>query len=342
MENEKSTAQNDVQQNKKVMLSAIKPTGNPTLGNYIGALKYWPEYADEYDCIYSVADLHAITVSIEPKELRENTKRMYAILIALGIDPEKSILFLQSFVPAHAELNWLLNCYTLFGEARRMTQFKEKSQKAPENVNVGLFDYPVLMAADILLYQTDLVPVGHDQLQHIEICRNIAERFNNRYSETFKLPVGVTPKTGARVYALDNPTAKMGKSDGDSAGSVFILDEPDAIMRKFKRAVTDCDTEIKAKADKPGITNLLTIYAALNNCTVAAAEKAFAGKSYAEFKTSVGECVVETLRPVREKYNLLRKDDGALIELMKAGSEKAARIAYKTLSKVYRKIGFVR
>ncbi len=327
---------------RKRVFSAIKPTGNPTLGNYLGAMQYWGGMSDEYDCLYAVADLHAITVAIEPKELRENTKRLFALLIAIGIDPEKNILFLQSHVRAHAELCWLLNNYTMFGEARRMTQFKEKSEKAPENINVGLFDYPVLMAADILLYQADIVPVGDDQLQHVELCRNIAQRFNGRYSPTFTVPEGRTPKSGARIYSLTDPTAKMGKSDGDAGGSVFILDAPEVIMKKFKRAVTDSDTRIVAAEDKPGITNLLTIYAALCGTDVGEAEREFSSCDYATFKTRVGEAAVEKLRPIREMYEKLRRDDAGLVELMRSGAEKAERIAVRTLEKVYKKIGFVR
>jgi len=327
---------------RKRVFSAIKPTGNPTLGNYIGAMRQWPAMSDEFDCIYAVADLHAITVAIEPKELRENTKRMFALLIALGIEPEKNLLFVQSHVTAHAELCWLLNNYTMFGEGRRMTQFKEKSQKAPENVNVGLFDYPVLMAADILLYQTDIVPVGEDQLQHVELCRTIANRFNNRYSPTFAVPEGRVPKVGKRIYSLSDPTAKMGKSDGNADGSVFILDRPEDIMRKFKRAVTDCDNKIVAAKDKAGITNLLSIYASVQNTSVRDAEKEFENSDYASFKKRVGEAVVETLRPIREKYDSLRRDDNALVELMRSGAENARRVAVRTLEKVYKKIGFVR
>ncbi len=330
------------EEKKKRVFSAIKPTGNPTLGNYLGAMQYWGGMYEDYDCLFAVADLHAITVAIDPKELRENSKRLFALLIAVGIDPEKNILFMQSHVPAHAELCWLLNNYTMFGEARRMTQFKEKSEKAPENVNVGLFDYPVLMAADILLYRSDIVPVGDDQVQHVELCRDIADRFNNRYSPTFVLPEARTPKSGARVYSLTDPTAKMGKSDGNTDGSVFILDPPDVIMKKFKRAVTDSDTRVYASADKPGITNLLNIYAATIGTTVEKAEEEFASSDYASFKTRVGEAVVERLRPVRKEYDKLRRDDGALADLMKLGAEKAARIAQRTLDKVYKKIGFVR
>lgn len=327
---------------RKRVFSAIKPTGNPTIGNYLGPMQHWGKMSDEYDCLFSVADLHAITVAIEPKELRENTKRLFALLIAMGVDPQKNILFLQSHVTAHAELSWLLNNYTMFGEASRMTQFKDKSKKAPDNINVGLFDYPVLMAADILLYQADIVPVGDDQMQHVELCRTIANRFNNRYSPTFTVPEGRVPKAGARIYSLSDPAAKMGKSEGAGDGSVFVLDKPEDIMRKFKRAVTDCDTCIRACKDKPGITNLLTIYAASENITVEQAEKEFAGSDYATLKTRVGESVVERLRPVREKYLELRRDDNALMEIMRSGAAAARAIASRTLEKVYKKIGFVR
>ncbi len=330
------------QERKKRVFSAIKPTGNPTLGNYLGAMRRWGTMCDDYDCLFAVADLHAITVAIEPKDLRENTKRLFALLLAVGIDPERNIVFVQSHVKAHAELCWLLNNYTMFGEARRMTQFKEKSEKAPENVNVGLFDYPVLMAADILLYQADIVPVGDDQMQHVELCRNIAQRFNGRYTPTFALPEGKTPTEGARIYSLTDPMSKMGKSDGNTDGSVFILDKPEDIMRKFKRAVTDSDTHVIASPDKPGITNLLTIYAAVCGISEAQAQAEFSDSDYAAFKLRVGEAVVEALRPVREKYEALRRDDNALLELMRSGADKAARVAARTLDKVYKKIGFVR
>lgn len=333
---------NQQTEKRKRCFSAIKPTGNPTLGNYLGAMKYWGGMHNDYDCLFAVADLHAITVAITPKDLRENCKRLFALLAAVGVDPQENILFMQSHVTAHAELSWLLNNYTMFGEASRMTQFKDKSKKAPDNVNVGLFDYPVLMAADILLYQADIVPVGEDQLQHVELCRTIANRFNNRYSPTFTVPEGKIPTFGARIHSLSDPTAKMGKSEGDPDGAVLILDKPEDIMRKFKRAVTDCDSKIKAAEDKPGITNLLTIYAALNDITITAAENEFENSDYANFKKRVGESAVEKLKPIREKYEALRRDDGALTELMKVGAEKAARLAYRTLEKVYKKIGFVR
>ena len=325
----------------KVVFSALKPTGDMTIGNYIGALKNMVEMANQYDCYYAVADLHSLTVDNLPADLRRRTYDFMAMFLAIGLDPEKCTLFTQSHVPAHAELAWVLNCHTQFGEARRMTQFKEKSEKAPENVNVGLFAYPTLMAADILLYQAELVPVGKDQMQHLELARNIAERFNYKYSPTFVVPDGIVPKSGAKIYSLLDPTAKMGKTDDNVNGTVFLLDDPDTVMRKFKRAVTDSDNTIKFSAEKPGISNLLTIYSTFGGVTVEQAENEFAGSDYATFKTRVGEAVVEYFRPIRETYSKLIADKGYLDEVMKTGANKAARVAYKTLAKVYRKIGLV-
>ncbi len=326
---------------RKVVFSALKPTGDLTIGNYIGALKNMVEMSKEYDCYYAVADLHSLTVDNVPADLRKRTYDFMAFFIAIGLDPEKSTLFVQSHVPAHSELAWTLNCYTQYGEAKRMTQFKDKSQKAPENVNVGLFAYPTLMAADILLYQADLVPIGKDQKQHLELARTIAERFNNKYSPTFVVPDGIFPKTGAKIYSLLDPTAKMGKTDDNANGTVFLLDDPDTVMRKFKRAVTDSDTTVKFSADKPGISNLLTIYSTFGGVSIAEAEKQFEGVDYATFKTRVGESVVEYFRPIRKTYSELIADKGYLESIMKAGAEKASRTAYKTIAKVYRKIGLV-
>ena len=325
----------------KVVFSALKPTGDMTIGNYIGALKNMVEMANQYDCYYAVADLHSLTVDNLPADLRRRTYDFMALFLAIGLDPEKCTLFTQSHVPAHAELAWVLNCHTQFGEARRMTQFKEKSEKAPENVNVGLFAYPTLMAADILLYQAELVPVGKDQMQHLELARNIAERFNYKYSPTFVVPDGIVPKSGAKIYSLLDPTAKMGKTDDNVNGTVFLLDDPDTVMRKFKRAVTDSDSVVKFSEEKPGISNLLTIYSTFGGVTIEQAEKEFAGADYATFKTRVGEAVVEYFRPIRQTYNRLIADKGYLDEVMKMGANKAARVAYKTLAKVYRKIGLV-
>lgn len=329
-------------ENQKTVLTGLQPTGVLTIGNYIGAIRNMLEYQKEHKCFYFVADLHSLTVDIEPATLRKNTLDVYALLIAFGIDPAKSTLFIQSHVPAHAELAWVLNCNAQFGEARRMTQFKDKSQKAPQNVNVGLFAYPMLMAADILLYQADYVPVGKDQNQHLEIARTIAERFNGRYSPTFKVPEGINPKFGAKVSSLADPAAKMSKSDDNKNGSIFLLDPKDEIMRKFKRAVTDSGSEIIYDVtNKPGISNLLTIYSSLSGKSIKDTEKEFAGKNYAQFKEAVGEAVCAFLAPVQSEYNRLVKDKEYLATLMKNGAEEAARVAYKTLSKVYRKVGLI-
>ena len=326
---------------RKVVYSALKPTGDLQLGNYIGALKNMVKLQDEYDCIYTVADMHSITVDNVPADLRKRTYDFMALFLAIGLDPEKSILFVQSHVPEHAELAWVLNCYTQFGEASRMTQFKEKSVKNPENVNLGLFAYPTLMAADILLYQTDFVPIGKDQKQHLELARDVAQRFNSKYSPTFVVPEGIFAKQGAKIYNLLDPTAKMGKTDDNANGVVFLLDDEDTIMRKFKRAVTDCDTDIRYDESKPGISNLITIYSTFTNTPIEKVEQEFAGSSYADFKTKVGEAVVEYLRPIQQRHHELVADKAYLESVMKSGAEKASRIAGKTLAKVYRKVGFV-
>ena len=328
-------------QPRKIVYSALKPTGDLQLGNYIGALKNMVKMQEDYDCIYMVADMHSLTVDNLPADLRRRTYDFMALFLAIGLDPEKSILAVQSQVPQHAELAWVLNCYTQFGEASRMTQFKEKSAKAPENVNVGLFSYPTLMAADILLYQTDFVPIGKDQKQHLELARDIAGRFNTKYSPTFKIPEGIFPKQGAKIYNLLDPTVKMGKTDDNENGVVFLLDDPDTIMRKFKRAVTDCDTDIRFDESKPGISNLITIYSVFTGTSIEQVEKEFAGSSYADFKLKVGEAVVEYLRPIQEKHHELIADKKYLEEVMRSGAEKASRLANRTLSKVYRKVGLV-
>ena len=329
-------------QDNKTVFSAIKPTGELTLGNYIGALTNWLELQKQYQCYYAVADLHAITIDIVPAELRGRSLDLFAMFIALGLDPQKSVLFVQSHVPAHAELTWVLNCFTQFGEARRMTQFKDKSQKHPENINVGLFDYPVLQAADILLYGAHYVPIGKDQQQHIELARVVAERFNNRYSPTFTVPEGIFPKYGAKVFSLSDPSVKMGKSEEDPNGCVFLTDDPDTVRRKFRRAVTDSETAVKYDpAKKPGVSNLLTIYASMAGLSVKAAEAEFAGKNYVDLKEKTAEAVIETLRPKIDAFKKLRADKTYLAALMKSGAEKAAGMARKTLSKVYRKVGFV-
>lgn len=327
---------------QKTVFSAIQPTGVPTIGNYIGALRNWAVMQDEYRCIYSVADLHSVTVSIVPATLRKNTYDMLALLLAVGIDPDKSILFVQSHVPAHAELTWLLNCNTQFGEARRMTQFKDKSSRHPDNVNVGLFDYPVLMAADILLYSADCVPVGKDQMQHLELARTVAERFNNKYSPTFAVPEGILPASGGKIGSLADPTAKMSKSDDNENAYILMTDDPDAVRRKLKRAVTDSGAEIRLGPDKPGVTNLLTIYAAFAGITPERAADECAGMSYADFKMRVADAVIAGLGPVQARYADYQKDKAYLESVMRAGAEKAAAAARRTLEKVYRKMGFVR
>jgi len=328
-------------QNKKKVLSCIQPSGMLTLGNYLGALKNWVSMQDEFDCTFAVADLHAITVRQEPAKLRSQIYSTYALLLALGIDPEKHTLFIQSHVAEHTALSWLLSCNTQFGEMSRMTQFKDKSQKHPENVNVGLFSYPVLMAADILLYKPDLVPVGHDQKQHLEIARDIAIRFNNKYGDVFTIPEPYIPKIGARVMSLQDPTKKMSKSDENPNAWVAILDDKDTVIRKFKRAVTDSDTCVKMSEDKPGISNLITIYSAVTGKTADEVEKEFAGKGYGDFKLAVGETVADTLAPVKAEYDRIITDKKALEALYREGAKKAEYVARKTYFKAMKKVGFV-
>lgn len=326
---------------KKRVLSCIQPSGLLTLGNYLGALKNWAAMQEEFDCTFAVADLHAITVRQEPAKLRSQIYSTYAILLALGIDPEKNTVFIQSQVPEHTALSWLLSCYTQFGEMSRMTQFKDKSQKHPDNINIGLFSYPVLMAADILLYQSDLVPVGADQKQHLEIARDIAIRFNNIYGDVFTVPDAYIPKAGARVKSLQDPLKKMSKSDDNANAWVAILDSKDDIIRKFKRAVTDSDNEIRMSEDKPGISNLITIYSAVTGKTTDEVEKEFSGRGYGEFKLAVGEAVADTLAPIKQKHDEIIKDKKMLEQLYRQGAEKAERVARKTYFKAMKKVGFV-
>lgn len=326
---------------KKKVLSCIQPSGLLTLGNYLGALKNWLNMQEEFDCTFAVADLHAITVRQEPAKLRQQIYSTYALMLALGLDPEKSTLFIQSHVAAHSQLAWLLSCYTQFGEMSRMTQFKDKSAKHADNVNVGLFSYPVLMAADILLYKPDFVPVGADQKQHLEIARDIAERFNGIYGDVFTVPDPYIPKIGARVMSLQDPTKKMSKSDENLNSWVAILDTPDDIMRKFKRAVTDSEARVCLGEEKLGINNLIGIYSAVTGKTAEQITAEFDGKGYGDFKLAVGEAVVEELRPIRERYEAIIKDKAALEALYKAGAEKAEYTARRTLSKAMKKVGFV-
>lgn len=327
---------------KKVMLSGIQPSGDLHLGNYLGAVKNWAALADEFDCYYFMADLHSITVRQNPAELRRRSVAQLAQYIACGLDPEKNTLFIQSHVHEHAELGWILNCYTMFGELSRMTQFKDKCAKNADNINGGLFTYPSLMAADILLYQADYVPVGEDQKQHCELTRDIAARFNNLYGDTFKVPEPYIPKVGARIMGLSNPSAKMSKSDPQ--GCVFLLDKPEEIARKFKRAVTDSDTENcvrYAPQEKPGVANLMSIYSSVAGKSFQEIEKEFEGKGYGAFKSAVGEAVIETLRPVREEAERMIADKAYLQQVYTEGAQKASYIARKTLRKVYKRVGFV-
>ena len=329
---------------KKVMLSGIKPTGDLTLGSYLGAIKNWAERAEQYDCYYFMADLHALTTRNSPADLRRRTLEQLAQYVACGLDPQKNTLFLQSHVPAHAELGWVLNCYTMFGELSRMTQFKDKSAKNADNINGGLFTYPALMAADILLYQPDYVPVGDDQKQHVELTRDVAQRFNNLYGETFRVPEPWIPKVGARIMDLLEPTSKMSKSDEIGNGRVCLMDKPDDIMRKFKRAVTDSETGRCVYFDpekKPGVANLMQIYSACTGKTFEEIETEFDGKGYGAFKPAVGEAVVELLRPIREEAEHILRDKAYLEGIYRDGAERASRVAERTLRKVYKKVGLV-
>lgn len=326
---------------KPIVLSMIQPTSVPTLGNYLGALKNWKAMSDDNDCLYAVADLHALTVHPEPAKVRQQTLEMYAMLLAIGLDPEQSIIFIQSHVHEHAELAWILNCYTMFGEASRMTQFKDKSAKHADNVNVGLFSYPVLMAADILLYQANFVPIGADQKQHLEIARDIAERFNNLRGETFVLPEPYIGKVGARVMSLQDPTQKMSKSDPNPKASISILDTPDVILKKFKSAVTDSEAVVRYADGKDGINNLMSIYSACTGLDYSAIEKEFDGKGYGDFKVKVAEAVIEEIRPVQEKYAKYMQDKAFLMQTAAAGAERASRLAGRTLYKAKKKVGLL-
>jgi tryptophanyl-tRNA synthetase len=323
---------------KKTILSGVQPSGTLTIGNYLGALRNWATMQYDYNCYFCVVDLHALTVRQVPADLRQNCLKTLALYLAVGIDPKENTLFIQSHVPAHAELAWVLSCYTMFGELSRMTQFKDKSAKHSDNINAGLFTYPVLMAADILLYQPDLVPVGNDQKQHIEIARDIANRFNNVYSQTFKIPEPYMPKAGARVMSLSDPLTKMSKSDlGD--GSVFLLDNRDTVIKKIKRAVTDSGSEVRYAEGKDGINNLMSIYSAFTGKSYEEIECEFDGKGYGVFKMSVAETVADALADIQEKYNVFISDKEQLNAILLEGAQKASYAAEKTLRKVYRKVG---
>ena len=327
--------------NKKVLYSAVQPTNALTIGNYIGAIRNMVAMQDEYTCFFAIANMHAITVRQVPAQLRQKTLSLLALYMACGLDPNRCTLYVQSHVPCHAELAWVLNTFTYVGEMERMTQFKDKSAKHADNINMGLMDYPVLMAADILLYKADVVPVGIDQRQHLEICRDIAIRFNNIYSPTFVVPEGVYPKVGAKIGDLLNPSKKMSKSAENANGTIFMDDDRDTIIRKFKRAVTDSDSEVRYDPEnKPGVSNLLSIYTAFSGKSIEEAEREFAGRGYGDFKLAVGEAVADKLAPVQSEQARLLSDKEYLNSVLKAGAERAYKVASSTLSKVYRKIGF--
>ncbi len=327
---------------KKTVFSAVQPSGIPTIGNYVGSIKNWVNMQDEYDCIYSLADLHTLTVKQIPAELRQRSYELLALYLACGIDPEKSVVFAQSHVPQHAELTWILNTVTYPGELTRMTQYKDKCQRHAENINMGLLDYPVLMAADILLYGTDLVPVGADQKQHLEIARDLAVRFNNRYSETFTVPEPLIPKVGAKIMSLQDPDKKMSKSDENPNAYISMNDTTDEIIKKFKRAVTDSEADIRYDPEnKKGVSNLLTIYTLFADKTVEEAENEFKGKGYGDFKLAVGETVASVIEPIISEKNRILKDKAYLESVLKSGAEKAGYLAQKMMRKVYRKVGLI-
>lgn len=327
---------------KKTVFSGVQPTGKITLGNYLGAIRNWSPLQDEYNCLYCVVDLHSLTVTQVPAELRKNTMDLVALYLACGIDPNKSSLFIQSHVPAHAELTWILDTIAYIGELNRMTQFKDKSRKHADNINMGLMNYPVLMASDILLYQAELVPIGKDQTQHLELARDLAIRFNNRYSDTFVVPSGLLSKSGASIKSLQDPTAKMSKSDPNENAVVTLMDDKDTIARKFKRAVTDCDTEVRFDVEnKPAVSNLLNIYSLTSGESIKDAEKRFAGCGYGVFKQAVADSVIALVEPIQNEQKRLLADKAYLESILKQGAENAERIANKTLSKVYRKVGLI-
>ena len=325
---------------KKVLFSGMQAPGNLTLGNYLGALKNWVTLSDEYECFYSVVDLHSITVRQDPAELRKRARNLLTLYLAAGLDPKKNCIYYQSHVSGHAELSWILNCFTYMGELNRMTQFKDKSAKHADNINAGLFTYPGLMAADILLFQADVVPVGKDQLQHLEITRDIAQRFNGIYGDVFTIPEPYIGKAGAKIMSLQDPLKKMSKSDENPNASILLMDDPDTIIRKFKRAVTDSEACICYRDEQPGIKNLLDIYCACNNVTPEEAVKEFEGKGYGDFKLAVGESVVNVLKPVQDEYARLSKDKAYIDSVIKENAEKAGYYATKTLRKVQKKVGF--
>lgn len=330
-----------MEEKKKVLYSGMQATGTLTLGNYLGALKNWVKMHEEFTCFYGVMDLHSLTVRQDPVQFRKNARALYALYVAAGLDPEKNCIYYQSHVAAHAQLGWVLDCFTYMGELNRMTQFKDKASKHADNINAGLYTYPVLMAADILLYQANVVPVGVDQKQHLEITRDIAERFNNLYGEVFTIPEAYISESGAKIMSLADPTKKMSKSDENKNATILLLDDRDTIIRKFKRAVTDSGSEVRFSEDKPGVSNLMSIYGCVTGKTMEEIEREFDGQGYGVFKPAVGEAVVETLRPIREEAQRILKDKAYLESVYRAGAEKASRVAERTLRKVYKKVGFV-
>lgn len=330
----------DMIDGKRILFSGMQATGTLTLGNYLGALKNWVTLSDEYECFYSVVDLHSITVRQDPAELRKRARNLLALYIAAGLDPGKNCIYYQSHVSGHAELSWILNCFTYMGELNRMTQFKDKASKHTDNINAGLYTYPVLMAADILLYQADVVPVGRDQLQHLEITRDIAQRFNAIYGDVFTIPEPYVGKAGAKIMSLQDPEKKMSKSDENANASIYLMDDGDTIMRKFKRAVTDLEAAVRYREEQPGIRNLIDIYCACTGKTPEETEKEFDGKGYGDFKQAVGESVVSVLRPVQERFNELIKDKTYIDGIIKENADKANYYALKTLRKVQKKVGF--
>ncbi|MDE6903419.1 MAG: tryptophan--tRNA ligase [Lachnospiraceae bacterium] len=325
---------------KKILYSGMQATGTLTLGNYLGALKNWVRLNEEYECLYGVMDLHSLTVRQEPAEFRKNARSLYALYVAAGLDPEKNCIYFQSHVSGHAELSWILGCFTYMGELNRMTQFKDKAAKHADNINAGLYTYPVLMASDILLYQSDVVPVGVDQKQHLEITRDIAQRFNAIYGDVFTVPEAYIPKTGAKIMSLQEPEKKMSKSDENANATIYLLDEKDAIIRKFKRAVTDSGSEVRyAPEEKPGVSNLMEIYGCVTGKSHEEIEKDFAGKGYGEFKMAAGEAVAANLAPLQAKYKELMADKAYIDSMIKSNDEKAQYYANKTLRKVQKKVG---
>ncbi len=325
---------------KKVLFSGMQATGNLTLGNYLGALKNWLTLSDEYECFYSVVDLHSITVRQDPAELRKRARNLLTLYIAAGLDPQKNCIYYQSHVSGHSELSWILNCFTYMGELNRMTQFKDKAAKHADNINAGLFTYPVLMAADILLYQADVVPVGKDQLQHLEITRDIAQRFNSIYGDVFTIPEPYLGKAGAKIMSLQDPTKKMSKSDENPNASIYLMDDKDTIIRKFKRAVTDSEACVRYSENQPGIMNLMDIYSACTGKSSVEIEKEFDGKGYGDFKLAVGEAVADILTPIQTRFDELSKDKAYIDSVIKENADKANYYATKTLRKVQKKVGF--